>query len=194
VNSRFADTRASRSLIREPFRLTLDISLRLTTDYRLQQLRRALEPVRVNATWQRRSRDSLAAFYLRRTSSVHQLLLSEGDSLFLNDAQLQALRRADSVYSARVRGVYGSLATFLSTFSGGAASQAALDSANAADKQYWKIFWEQPEIAAEALTPSQVELMPMLKSMKSTTPKERENSQWMFGWPVQLPPTPKPKP
>ncbi|MDE3097765.1 MAG: hypothetical protein KGK07_17400, partial [Chloroflexota bacterium] len=158
VNPKFADTRPATTLQRSPFRVTIDFSLRLSTDYDLQQLRRALEPVKVAHHWQRRSADSLAAFYLSRTSDVYQLLLEESDSLFLSAAQIAGLRRADSTYSARVRAVYVPLGRFLSQFADGVATKAALDSAQAADKRYWKVFWEQPEIADSLITPSQREL------------------------------------
>ncbi|MEO7455102.1 MAG: carboxypeptidase-like regulatory domain-containing protein, partial [Gemmatimonadaceae bacterium] len=77
VNSRFADTRPERTLSLNPFRIVVDFSINFATDYDIQQLRRAVEPVRGLTGWQRRSADSLAAFYLRNTSSIHKALLSE---------------------------------------------------------------------------------------------------------------------
>jgi hypothetical protein len=100
VNPRFGTARGARALVRAPFRVTVDFALDLAVPFPVQQLRRAVEPVRgADGTWGRRSADSLAAFYLARTSSIHRMLLSESDSLFLSAAQIAALRRADSVYS-----------------------------------------------------------------------------------------------
>lgn len=186
VNPKFADTRPANTLQRSPFRITIDFSLRLSPDYDLQQLRRALEPVKVEKHWERRSADSLAAFYLSRTSDVYKVLLEESDSLFLSRQQIAALRRADSTYSTQVRGVYVPLGRFLSQFSDGVATKAALDSAQATDKLYWKVFWRQPEIADSLITPSQRDLMPMMKNLLSVPQKEREDSQWMFGHPVTM--------
>lgn len=186
VNPRFAETRPERTLSRAPFRLTIDFTLRFHTDYDLQQLRRALEPVKVETRWERRSADSLASFYLSNTSSIHKAMLEESDSLFLSRAQVIALRRADSTYSARVRAVFVPLGVYLSQFADGVATKAALDSANASEKLYQKIFWEQPEIADSIVTPTQRELMPMLKGMLSIPKKEREHNQWQFGRPVKL--------
>src|SRR5688500_4642621 len=180
VKPRFADTRAGRILGRDPFRIVIDFSLNLSTNFDLQQLRRAVEPVRGPTGWQRRSVDSLAAFYLSNTSSIHKLLLSETDSLFLSKAQVAALRKADSVYASRVRAVYAPLGEFLSK-TGGTAGKVEMDSVKATQKAYWKIFWEQPEIAAEIVSPTQREYMPMFARMLQTTKKERENSQWQFG-------------
>ncbi|MDQ3674623.1 MAG: hypothetical protein M3365_09645, partial [Gemmatimonadota bacterium] len=159
VNPRFASNRAGRTIGRDPFRIVIDFSINLSTDFDLQQLRRAVEPVRTAGRWERRTADSITAFYLSSTSSIHKLLLSESDSLFLSAAQIAMLRRADSVYSERVRAVYAPLAELLARGQG-SAGKAELDSVLATQKTYWKTFWEQPEIAAEAVTPAQRELIP----------------------------------
>ena len=183
VNPRFADTRPGRTLSRNPFRIVIDFSFNLSTDFDLQQLRRAVEPVKSPSGWQRRSADSLTAFYLHNTSSIFKILLEQTDSLFLSRAQVAALQIADSVFSARVRAIYVPLGQFLATGLGGA-GKAELDSAKATEKLYWKIFWEQPEVAGAIVTPSQRELMPMFKSMLQVPMKEREHSRWQFGHPV----------
>ncbi|MES2177227.1 MAG: carboxypeptidase-like regulatory domain-containing protein [Gemmatimonadota bacterium] len=190
VNPRFADTRPSRNLALNPFRLVIDFALNLSTDYDLQQLRRAVEPIRAPEGWQRRSADSLTAFYLRNTSSVHKALIAESDSLFLSASQVTALRRADSVFSARVRAIYRPLGDYLSKGQGGA-GKSELDSVQTASKAYWKVFWEQPEAADSVVTQSQRELFPMLREMVKTPKPEREHSQWQFGNPVTV--TDKPK-
>ena len=183
VNPRFGSTRQGNSLGRDPFRIVIDFSMNLSTDFNLQQLRRAVEPVRNSRGWELRSADSLAAFYLTNTSSVHKLLIRETDSLFLSKAQVAALQKADSVYSSRVRSIYAPLGQFLSQ-RGGAPGKTEMDSVKAVQKAYWKIFWEQPEIAAEAVSAAQRELIPMFKSMLLVPAKEREQSQWQFGNPV----------
>ncbi len=186
VNPRFGETRPAFTLDRAPFRLTLDFSLAFHTDFDLQELQRALEPVKVQQRWERRSADSLASFYLQNTSSVHKIMIAEADSLFLSRSQVAALRRADSVYSARVRAVFVSLGAYLSQFSDGVAPKAALDSSMAAQKAYWRIFWDQPELADSLVNSAQRDLIPMLSGMLGVPKKERENSQWQFGHPVTL--------
>ena len=193
VNPRFADTRPNRAMLREPFRIIIDFSLQLSTDYGLQQLRRAVEPVKSADGWHRRSADSIAAFYLSNTSSVHKGLLAESDSLLLTRAQVTALKQADSVFSERAREVYRQLGEFLAR-GNGAAGKAELDSANVSKKAYWRIFWEQPEIADSIVTATQKELYPMLRHMLNTSKKDRENSQWQFGHPVKLVDAPAPAP
>jgi hypothetical protein len=183
VNTRFADTRPGRTIVLNPFRLVLDVSLRLSTDYSLQQLRRAVEPVRSAAGWERRSPDSLAAFYLHNTSSLHKSILRETDSLFLSNPQVAALKHADDAFSDSVRTIYRGLGQFLAKGHGDAGTM-EIDSVLTAQKAYWKIFWEQPEIADSILTSSQKELFPMMKSIVSVPKRDREHSQWQFGSPV----------
>ena len=191
VNPRFGDTRASRSFQRDPFRIVLDVSLNLSTDFDLQQLRRAVEPVKVDkGGWQRRSADSLTSFYLQETSSIYKLLIEQTDSLFLTRPQVAALRQADSVFSARVRAIYIPLGQFLAEGSG-YAGKAQLDSAKATEKLYWKIFWEQPEIAGAIVTPAQRELIPMFDRMLQTPMEDRKTSQWSFGHAILFSDKPK---
>ncbi len=185
VNPRFADTRASRSLTREPFRIVIDFSMNLATDYDLQQLRRAVEPVQVQRTWQRRSADSLTSFYLQNTSSIFKLLIENTDSLFLTRAQVAELKKGDSVFSARVRAIYVPLGEFLARGSG-SAGKVELDSVKATEKMYWKIFWEQPEVAGAVVNPSQRLLLPMFGRMIETPMEDRKHSQWQFGYPIKF--------
>ena len=190
VNPRFADTRPGHTLAQNPFRLIVDFSLRFSTDFDVQQLRRAVEPIRGPYGWQRRSADSLTAFYLGRTSSIHKVLIEQADSLFLSTAQVTGLQRADSVYSSRVRAIYVPLGKFLAQREGGA-GKTELDSVLTIQKEYWKIFWEQPEIADSLVTPAQKELFPLMSSLIRIPKHDREGAQWYFGGSVTL--TDKPK-
>ena len=185
VNPRFADTRALRTFGREPFRITIDFSMNLSTDYQLQELRRAVEPVKVERTWQLRSADSLTSFYLQNTSSIFKLLIDNTDSLFLTRAQVAELKKGDSVFSARVRAIYAPLGEFLAR-SNGAVGKAELDSVKATGKLYWKIFWEQPEVAGAVVNPAQRQLLPMFGRMIETPMEDRKHSQWQFGYPIKF--------
>jgi hypothetical protein len=184
VNPRFADTRAINNISRNPFRISIDFRFNLSTDFDLQQLRRAVEPVRGPRGWSRRSADSLTAFYLSRTSSIHKLLLENSDSLFLSKTQIAALQRDDSLYSVQVRAIFTPLGRFLAQRGDADPGKAEMDSVRNTQKAYWKVFWQQPEVADSTITPSQRELMPMFKQMLSVPQKDREHSQWQFGNPV----------
>lgn len=98
---------------------------------------------------------------------------------------MAAQQHADSIYSARVRAVYVPLGEFLAN-AHGTAGPAQLDSVRAAEKSYWKIFWEQPEIADSIIAPVQRDLVPFLKRMLTLTAKEREGSRYSVGFPVTM--------
>lgn len=181
VNPRFAETRPSRLNWRDPFRVTLDFTVRLHTDYDLQSLRRAIEPVKTPRGWERRSIDSLEALYLGQTSSIHRALVVEGDTLFLTGAQIEQLRTRDSVFADSVRQLYRPLAEFLAAQPEGVASKVALDSVKATTDAYWRLFWRQPEIAAEVLMPQQIDVMGLLKDMLTVPADRRKGSQYYFG-------------
>jgi hypothetical protein len=186
VNPRFGNTGGSRTLSRTPFRITFDFTIDLSTNYDVQQLRRALEPIKTKSGWTRRGADSLTAFYASRTSDVYKLILAESDSLFVTPSQTVELKRADSVFTARVREIFTPLGDFLANEPQGSAGKAALDTVAATQKKYWKSFWAQPEIASEILTPLQRELLPMIKSLLAVRQKDRESSQFYFGYPVTM--------
>jgi hypothetical protein len=145
--------------------------------------------VKVQGSWQRRSADSLAAFYLSNTSDIHAALLAESDSLFLTAPQIAALRSADSAFQAGVRALMIPLGRYLAEVGESGAGKTTLDSVQAVRKAYWTLFWQQPEIAAAPLTPTQIALFPLLANMLQVPMKDREHSQWQFGHPVPLVPT-----
>jgi Carboxypeptidase regulatory-like domain len=181
LNPRFAETRPSRTTLRNPFRVTLDFSFRLSTDYAVQSLRQALEPVRVARRWEPRSADSIAAFYVRRHSNLYTLILSQSDSLFLTTEQQANLKRAEGEFAVRVNATYAELAGYLAQFADRVPTKAAVDSATATEKIHWRHFWQQPEVAAAMLTPAQRELLSLLRDLLGVTPKNREGSQYYFG-------------
>ena len=98
---------------------------------------------------------------------------------------MAALRVADSTFSAQVRAIYGPLGLYLAAGQGDA-GKASVDSASAAHKRYWEVFWKQPEIAADIVNATQRDLIPMFKSMLAIPQEDRKNSQWQFGYPVQF--------
>lgn len=186
VNPRFAETRPSRTSWREPFRLTIDVQMRLGVDYDLQNLRRTIEPVKMNGRWERRSVDSLQARYLSQTSSIHRALVVEADSIFLRPDQIEKLRQRDSTFAAAVREMYRPLAEYLAAQPEGVASKEALKKVKTVTDAYWELFWKQPEIAAEVLDSPQIDAFGMLKDMITIPQGKRKGSQWFFGSQVTL--------
>ena len=96
----------------------------------------------------------MAAFYITNTSNIHKMLLAESDSLFLTEMQIAKLKQNDSTFSGGVRAFYRSLAEYLVGIQDRRTSKAALDSVATVQKAYWKLFWQQPEIADATVTPT----------------------------------------
>jgi hypothetical protein len=192
INPRFGDTRAFRTLSRQPFRVTLDFSLEFSVPYDVQQLRRAVEPMKVKNGWEPRGADSIADIYLRNTSNLHRLLLAESDSIFLTAPQITSLLAADSAYSAKVREIYVPMARFLAGRPNRVVGKIELDSVQAATKRYWPLFWEQVDVVETIMTAQQKELLPFIRNMMAVTKSDRKDSQWSFGFAVPLVPN-KPK-
>ncbi|MBI3789688.1 MAG: carboxypeptidase regulatory-like domain-containing protein [Gemmatimonadetes bacterium] len=186
VNPRFGETRPALTLDRAPFRITLDFVFRFHKDFDLQQLERALEPVKRPNGWEKRTADSLTTFYLRRTSSIYKVMLEESDSLFLGKQQMAEIQKADSAFTAQVRAVFVPLGRYLAEIGDAGPTKQALDSVLATEKAYWKVFWQQPEKADSLINAGQRELLPLLKGMLMTPMREREHSQWDFGHEVTL--------
>ena len=57
-----------------------------------------------------------------------------------------------------------------------------------ADHQKMEADHRGMEAADSVITPTQRELFPMLRNMVATPQRDRENSQWQFGYPVPLDP------
>ena len=85
-----------------------------------------------------------------------------------------------------MRAVFVPLGRYLAQFADGAAPPAALDTVRAAQKKYWTIFWEQPEIADSLLTSSQRHMMPPLEDMLRVPKSGRDRARWYFGSHVPL--------
>jgi hypothetical protein len=184
VNARFADRRSSLAAPLNPFRIIFDVAVDLTTDFDVQQLRRAIEPRRSASGYVRRTADDVTSLYLGRTSSIYKLLLAESDSLLLSEGQARALHEADSVYSAQVRSLFVPLGQFLAGV-GERAAATTLDSVRTTQRNYRLVFWQQPEIAAGVLSPMQRSLIPILGLMLAVPPAARPETQFSFGYPVR---------
>jgi hypothetical protein len=90
--------------------------------------------------------------------------------------------------------MYVALGQFLAGRPQGEPGKVELDSVSTVEKAYWKTFWRQPEVADSIITPTQRELFPMLRNMVAIPPRDREHSQWQFGFPVPMDPEAHRKP
>jgi hypothetical protein len=112
VNQRFGDTRPANSVVRAPFRVTLDVSFSLGPPLARQQLERLMGPGRTRAG-NRLTSDDLKRRYRRNVNDPYAALLEESDSLLLTPPQEEALKVAQADYLRGVDSVWSSLTEYL---------------------------------------------------------------------------------
>ncbi|HEY7898855.1 MAG TPA: carboxypeptidase-like regulatory domain-containing protein [Gemmatimonadaceae bacterium] len=113
VNPRFGDTRPTNTLLRAPFRVTLDISLTLGRSLDQQQLDRWIMPGRQGRKGPKLSVKELVRRYSRNVPDPYSMILEQSDSLLLTPGQSAALEKADTAYRARIDTLWKSLSEYL---------------------------------------------------------------------------------
>jgi hypothetical protein len=159
VNPRFGDTRPGRTLLRNPFQLTVDFSFNLTRDPSVQDLERNIEPV-ARGAFVRPSADTILRRYEERVSSIHQTLLDNADTLFLTRDQIEASMQADTAFRKAAREIYRPLAEYLSALPQRFAGAEALAKVKETEKRYEELFWQQRDLVKTRLTPLQLSALP----------------------------------
>ena len=183
VNPRFGSTRPSQSLLRSPFRVVLDFSLDLTKPLAEQRLARTLEPVRRNGRWEQPKVTDMEQVQMRQVSSLHRLLLTFSDTLFLTREQIDRLRQADSVYQDEARALFAPLAARFANRSSRETPTAMLADIRATELAYQRRFWAQRDIVQSILTPLQASVMPEIAKMimlQQLAPDTQRWPRWFF--------------
>jgi hypothetical protein len=110
VNPRFGNTDPARSILRAPFRLTLDVTLNLSRDFGLQQLERYLRPGRGGHPGPRLGVAELKRRYERSVPDPYAGVLLESDSLLLTKDQVSGIQQAQSHYRSSMDTLWTHLA------------------------------------------------------------------------------------
>jgi len=158
VNPRFGATSAAAGLVREPFRLTLDVSLNLGPSLPGQQVRLMLRPGRTRPGT-RLTAAAIAQRYARTVEDVYEEVLEQGDSLFLSREQVQAIRAAQAEYRARADSVWLALGTYMAGLPERYDLAEALRRQEDATKAQWAIINEEGPKLKRLLSPLQVRLL-----------------------------------
>ena len=116
VNPRFGATDLARTLVRAPFRATIDFSFNLTPDIAQQQLERYLGPGRAGRPGPRLGVAELMRRYERNVTNPYQAILREADSLLLSRGQVEALQQADGGYRQRMDSLWRAVAAEFAGF------------------------------------------------------------------------------
>ena len=158
INSRFGDTRSTRSINRNPFRLTLDVSLNLGRNIDIQQLERYLKPGRTQPG-ARMSADSMEKRYRRNVTDVYEDIIEESDSLLLSKEQIAQLKEAQKPYRAKVDSLWHNLATYLAALPERFNSAEALKRQEDTIDEAWEISRLEGDKIRTILSPLQMQLL-----------------------------------
>lgn len=113
VNPRFGNTQPATSIIRSPFRLTLDISTNIGPSFPMQQLERLVSAGRAGHPGQRLDAAALKKRYSRSVPDPYAAILEESDSLLLTAEQQKAIEAAQTDYLRGMDSVWTPLADHL---------------------------------------------------------------------------------
>ncbi|MCC6243235.1 MAG: TonB-dependent receptor [Gemmatimonadaceae bacterium] len=178
VNPRFGDTRPASTLLRSPFRVSMDFSWDLSRDAAAQQLDRSLDPERVNGSWQRPSAAQILRRYEARVSSVHTVILFNADTLFLTRSQIESFTRADSVFRSEARAIYAVLSDSLAALPLKFDGKAAVAMVARANSAYEALFWKQRDVIKAELSTVQGGALPNFIKNILTTVLDPDRARW----------------
>jgi hypothetical protein len=164
VNERFGDTRPSQSLVRAPFRITLDVRIDWGTPLPVQQLDRFLRPGRGGRPGSRMSADSLEKRYVRNVPDIYAAILQESDSLLLTPQQTEALKTAQASYRAKLDPIWKGLAAYLAALPDRYIASEALKRQEDAIDDAWEISRQEGPAIKGILSPLQLRMLPDMVS------------------------------
>jgi hypothetical protein len=161
INPRFGNTRPDNTLLRAPFRVTLDISLALGRPLNQQQLNRWIKPGRDGRAGPRLSVKELQRRYSRNVPDPYKEILEESDSLLLTRDQTEALQKADTSYRQRIDSVWSALSEYLAALPDRFDSAEALKRQEAAVSAAWELTkLDVQRTLPPILSPIQLKLLP----------------------------------
>ena len=158
VNQRFGDTRPARTAVRNPFRITLDVSINLGRDISLQQLDRFLRPGRTQPG-EKLSVDSLQKKYARNVPDIYDMILNESDSLLISAEQTKALKEAQADYRKRMEAIWAALAAEFAALPDRFNTAEAVKRQEAAVDEGWETSRLESAKIKSILSPLQVQLL-----------------------------------
>jgi len=161
VNPRFGDTRSTNSLLRVPFRITLDVTIDLSQDYDEQQLDRWMKPGRGSYTGPKLDSAALVKRFFTSLPDWYAEILSQTDSLLLTRDQVDALNDAKTKYTERLAQHWGQIAGYLAGLPDNYNSAEALKRETDAIVKAWAIAWQEAhDTLPKILSPLQLKMLP----------------------------------
>jgi hypothetical protein len=160
VNPRFGSTNPGNTLVRAPFRVTLDVSMDIGKSLPLQQIDRWLRPGR-GGPGPKLSAADLKRRYTRNVPDLYKNILEESDSLLLTRDQVDALQKLDSAYVVRMDSLWTDLVTYLDALGPGYDTKAVLKRQEDATDAAWELSRQEAHKSLPTvLSPIQLKLLP----------------------------------
>ena len=161
INPRFGNTQPSNTLLRTPFRVTLDISLEVGRSIGQQQLNHWINPGRAGRKGPKLSVKDLVRRYTRNVPNPYSDILEESDSLLLSRDQAEALAKADTTYRQRMDSVWSALSEYLAALPDDFDSADALKRQEDAVEAGWALTRaDLNQALPKILNPIQLKLLP----------------------------------
>ncbi len=160
VNPRFGSTSLAQSIVRAPFRVSLDVSIDLGPPMAQQQLERVLNRGRGGRPGARLSADSIRARFARNVPSLYAQILHEADSLLLSRTQVDSLRAANDRWEKKVNLIWTPLANEFAAMSDAYDVRKATQMTEDATDAAWELARQEVPTIKAILTPLQLTLAP----------------------------------
>jgi hypothetical protein len=158
TNARFGDTRSSRTINLNPFRITLDVSIDLGKNTNVQQVERYLKPGRTQPG-PKMTADSIKYRYSRNVTDPYEDILEETDSLLLSKEQVAQLKEARVPYRARVDSLWDSLSNYMAGLPDHFNTSEVVKRQEDTIDEAWEISRLEADTIKKILTPLQVNLL-----------------------------------
>jgi len=182
VNPRFGNTRSSNTLLRVPFRVSIDVSLSVGRPLPQQMLNRWLKPGRNGRTGPRLSVTELKRRYARNVPDPYSSILEESDSLLLTRDQAEAIQKADTAYRQRIDSVWTALSEYLAGLGDNYNSAEALKRQEAAVDEGWEVSrLDVQRTLPKILSPIQLKLLPGIPEMLFKAKEKIQIRMFMLG-------------
>lgn len=168
VNPRFGSTNPANTLLRVPFRVTLDVSLDIGATIPEQQIDRWLKPGRGHPG-AKLSAAELARRYRRNVPDPYAEVLEESDSLLISRDQADSLKAIDARFRQRTDSIWNDLSTYLAALGDDYDAKAALARQEKATDAAWEL--ARTDVQRElphVLSPVQLTLLPGMVNMLYT--------------------------
>lgn len=172
VNGRFGSATPFTTMLRAPFRVSLDVALDLGRSAAAQRLEQNLR-VRPGMVGTRAPADTVKKRYMSGFTDIYGAMLRLSDSLVLSHEQIQEVQIRRVYLQARADTIYSQLTAYLTALPNNFDSEAAVAHVNATTEAMWRVIYAETPFLRRLLTPGQISRLPTGMRMMVTTPNFR---------------------